>query len=117
MRKSSRRKSGKKPRGRIIIKRKGDLTGLGYSTKKSASSRRKSLTRAKNRYGYGSVVKKVNALCILNKNRSPKTSAIFCSDKKWLMSNYGKKRKTPRKTPRIKSRMRKSYRKKKANRK
>ena len=66
----------------IKIKNTGSLTHLGYSSKLPAKERRKSLTLALHLYGYDSVMRKINAIATLNKNKP--IGKIFASDKAWL---------------------------------
>ena len=55
--------------GGIKIKHKGSLKSIGYSSKLSDKDRGKVLVKAVKEYGHGETVKKINALCVLNKNK------------------------------------------------
>ena len=65
--------------------RKGTLSQFGYSADASQAQRRHSLSMAIDEYGTTVVIRKLNAVCILNKNTNPAKSARFCLDKKWVM--------------------------------
>lgn len=99
----SRRPSRKPPMFKIS---KGGLTDCGYHSSDPADVRHKALKKAAKKYGPGNTVLKLNAICILNKNRAPTASKIFCRDKKWVQKTFGtvkspKKsgRKSPKKSP------------------
>jgi hypothetical protein len=66
--------------------KKGDLIRFGYSTKKSVRSRHISVGKAARAYGKGTIIKKLNAVAILNKNRNPVVSKIFREDMKYVQS-------------------------------
>jgi len=80
-------KPGKGPK-LIVIKEKGALTGVGYSTKKSEAARRRALVKAVDRYGALSVFKKLNAQYVFRKNYDPKTARIFEADRDWVRSQF-----------------------------
>jgi Family of unknown function (DUF5771) len=85
----SKRKS--KSKGPIIIppfKDEGFLRGHGYSTKEPARSRREALEAAIEAKDYSKVIKKLNAVAILNKNTNPTMSNKVKSDMKYLHSKY-----------------------------
>ena len=95
---TSRKKSGKRrspsrksrrPIGSISLK-KGTLSQFGYSSFDTITNRRKALGKAVRKLGYGTVVKKVNVVAILNKNRNPTVSRKMNADKNWLVKKYGK---------------------------
>lgn len=72
---------------KIIIKHKGDLTKYGYSAKIKAKDRRVALLKAViEKRDFTGIIKKLNALTILQKNTSPKNSKIFHSDMKFLQA-------------------------------
>ena len=60
----------------------GTLTDLGYKTTSSAASRHAALDKAVRKYGKGTVVKKLNAVSILNKHRP--VGEIFARDKRYV---------------------------------
>jgi len=71
--------------------KKGQLSELGYRSSDYAEDRHKALRKAVKKYGAGVVVLKLNAICILNKNRAPSSSEIFCRDKRWVQRTFGDK--------------------------
>ena len=68
--------------------RKNDLKQYGYSTRKSDNIRHRALLKASDKYGAGSVLKKLNAVYVYNRNRAPFASSVFEKDKKWLHNKY-----------------------------
>jgi hypothetical protein len=66
--------------------RQGTLTKYGYHSTDPLATRHRSLVKAISVYGPTTVILKLNAICILNKNTNPKISKIFCTDKRWVMS-------------------------------
>lgn len=62
------------------------LSKYGYSLSKTSNKRRIALLKALHKFGYSSVMKKVNALYVFNKNLHPITAKKASSDKKWLKS-------------------------------
>ena len=77
-------KSGKHLRKSIGKLRKGELTQFGYSTSKTARSRHIALNQATKKYGRLSVFRKLNALAVYTKRRSPKTSKRALSDRTFV---------------------------------
>lgn len=77
---------GLKGKGPKIIKnlKKGSLRSFGYSSSKSNKSRHTALNKALNHEQKSSIIKKLNAVSILNKNTNPKISKIFRDDIVWL---------------------------------
>ncbi len=76
-------------RDRVIPKlKKGTLRSQGYDTKESASDRHAALRRAVRKYGYRTVMGKVNAVYVLNRNKP--VGRVFESDKTWLKETYGR---------------------------
>lgn len=74
-------------RNRVIPKLKeGTLRSQGYDTKESASDRHAALRRAVRKYGYRTVMGKVNAVYVLNRNKP--VGRVFESDKNWLKKTY-----------------------------
>jgi hypothetical protein len=84
---------------KIIIKNEGFLRSYGYSSKSPDRTRHIALKKAiiGSPKGYSSVMKKLNAVQILNKNRNPEFSKIVGRDKEYIMKKFGK---SPRKSPR-----------------
>lgn len=68
--------------------KKGELTSLGYSSSKKAKTRRQALSKAVDRYGPLSTLRKVNAIRVLTKRRAPKTSKTMKADVKYLQKKY-----------------------------
>jgi len=66
----------------IKITHKGSLKKFGYSSKSSEKDRHKSLLEAIKEYGKDEVIKKVNALAVLNKNKP--IGNIFQNDLKFI---------------------------------
>ncbi len=74
-------------RRRVIPKLKeGTLRSQGYHTAESATLRREALRRAIRVYGYRTVMGKVNAVFVLNRNKP--VGKIFAADKKWLKASF-----------------------------
>ena len=69
----------------------GTLKKHGYSDVKNLSVEKRhiALKKAIKEYGYSHVIKKVNAVELLSRNRNPKISKIFGADKKWMERYYG----------------------------
>jgi hypothetical protein len=96
-RKSSKRRSKRssKRRSKNVIPplAKGTLGKYGYSAKISTVKRRAALAKAVKAYGRNTVIRKLNAVKTLQKNKNPKVSSIFSSDMKWIQGKYpGKNR-------------------------
>ena len=88
----------------IKISKQGALDG--YKTKDLAKIRRSILDKYLKLYGYASVVKRLNAISILNKNRNPTVSEIMKKDIRFIQRHYSHLRKSPK--PSRKSTKRKS---------
>ena len=71
--------------------KKGELKECGYATKKTMKHRRKSLKCAVKKYGALTTFRKLNAIAILNKNRSPDLSKKMIKDRNWIKKTYMKK--------------------------
>lgn len=89
----SRRRSTKNPRKstrkvRISISKPGSLSKYGYSMSKTAASRHKALSKAVKAYGYGSIMRKVNAIYVFNKKKHPDLARKASRDKSWLREKY-----------------------------
>lgn len=71
---------------------KGELGEFGYDNVITLATRTRhaSLNRAVKEYGYLPVIKKLNALYILNRNRNSKDAEIFKTDQVWLSEKYAK---------------------------
>jgi hypothetical protein len=68
--------------------RKNDLKQFGYSTKIPTSQRRTALTNAVKRFGALSVFRKLHAVSILTRKRSPPSSAVFLQDRDWIRAEF-----------------------------
>lgn len=68
--------------------KKGELSRFGYSSAKPAGQRDKSLDKAVSEYGSTSVFRKLNALYVYNRNRSPKMSTLFKKDRDYVKKTY-----------------------------
>ena len=71
----------------IQIKKTGSFSKLGYKSSNKMSERQTSLRKAVKLYGYNYTMKKLNAICTLNKNRE--AGKNICKDKTWLKKNFG----------------------------
>jgi len=83
----SRKKSKSRSRKLFTLK-KGSLIKYGYSVHSSAKIRHNALNNAIKEYGYSTLIKKINAIRILSKNKSPKNSNIYTRDIKYLQNKY-----------------------------
>ena len=72
-RKTMKKRSAMRRTTRRVIPplKRGELGAFGYKVLMSESERRIALERAIEKYGYASLVRKLNALAVLNKNRNP----------------------------------------------
>lgn len=67
---------------------KGTLTQFGYSSSKSDIQRHNALKKAVTHLTYNDVIKKLNAVKILNKNIKPELSKIFNKDMLWVKKTF-----------------------------
>jgi len=70
---------------------KGDLSQFGYSTSKTTRSRHLALNAATKTYGPLSVYRKLNALAVYTKRRSPATSKRALADRGFVGKKVGYK--------------------------
>jgi len=98
---------GKGPK--VIPKlRKGLLTQYGYHATDTVAKRHLALDKAVKAYGGASVIRKLNAIYVLNRNTNPSMAAKFKVDRNWVSKKYASmKRRSPRKSTRRKSPKRK----------
>lgn len=77
---------GRKTRrkNRIGPLKTGLLTKLGYSTTASTARRHAAVKRAVKKYGKASTIRKLNAVAVLTRRRSPAKSRTFRSDMKYV---------------------------------
>lgn len=80
----------KKSRSPIDVSglKRHSLSKYGYSSKKPVRARHTALGKAVKAYGAHVVWNKLNLVGVLNKNRSPKTSDVFISDKNWIKLKF-----------------------------
>ena len=76
-------KTRKNPRQLFKLK-KGDLTKYGYHLKSKSTTRHKALGKARKHYPYATMIRKLNALSILNKNKNKTYSNKAKSDMNYL---------------------------------
>ena len=84
---TQRKHTQKKPKNVIGPLKKGELINLGYSTKKSAVARHRSLRKSVKKYGALKTFRKLNAVATLNKNRAPSVSKVMLTDRNWVRKN------------------------------
>ena len=87
---TSRRTAWQKRTGRkgIGSLKKGLLTKTGYSVSSSKSRRHKAVDRAVKRYGKLSTLRKLNAVAVYTRRRSPAKSRAFKSDVRYIQKKY-----------------------------
>lgn len=68
--------------------RKNELGKYGYSTRVSERKRDEALGKAVDEYGALSVFRKLNAISVYNKNRSPSTSLIAKQDRDYVKQRF-----------------------------
>jgi hypothetical protein len=83
---------GAKGRGKkvVLIKRKGALKKLGYTTSASQWVRHKALNKAMRKFGKPSVFKMLQAQVVMRKRTQPMTEEIFRTDRDWVASQMTK---------------------------
>lgn len=69
---------------RIGPLKSGTLGNHGYKSSLSATQRHTALRKAIKAHGKDTVIRKLNAVAVLNKNRSPTLSATFRADQQWV---------------------------------
>ena len=79
----------------IKISKQGALSG--YTTGDLARNRRNILDKYLKLNGYSAVIKRLNAIAILNKNRNPFVSETIRKDIKYIQSHYSHLKKSPTK--------------------
>lgn len=78
----------KKPVVKIPILKKNTLRQFGYSSFKTEEERHVALKKAVKTLGYSAIIKKLNAVKILNKNRNPEVSKKFNKDMIWIQNKF-----------------------------
>jgi hypothetical protein len=86
------RRSRSRSRVRIPLRKIPFLSRCGYQARSPASARHAALTCAVQQHGELSVYRKLNVLMVLNKNRSPRLSSRFRTDRNWVKREYMKDR-------------------------
>lgn len=71
---------------KIFTLKKGDLTKFGYSLKNDATTRHNALKRSMSIFSRNTLIKKLNALYVLQKNTNPMYAKKARSDMKWVQS-------------------------------
>jgi hypothetical protein len=74
---------------KLFVLRKGTLGKHGYKTSFSANVRRAALRKAVKAESYAAVIRKLNAVSILQRRTNPKVYKIFRSDLSWVQKNLG----------------------------
>lgn len=69
---------------------KGAMKRFGYSDVRhtSTADRHEALRKAVKHAGRDTVVDRLNAVAVLNKNTNPVVSEIFARDKRWVMRTF-----------------------------
>lgn len=80
----SKKRSSKRRRQVIPPLRKGSLGKYGYSAESSVQTRHAALKKAVNGISRNSVIRKLNAVAVLQKNKNPRISKIFRADQRWV---------------------------------
>ncbi len=98
---------------RVIPKlKKGLLEKYGYHGRESVAKRHTALRKAERAYGSTNLIRKLNAIYVLNRNTNPSIAAKFKSDENWVRRTYGedaggrRRSRSPRKRSRRRSRSR-----------
>lgn len=73
---------------RLFTLRRGMLGKYGYNTKISDRARRTALRKAVSGEEYATIVRRLNALSILQKNTNPRVYKILRSDMEWMKNTY-----------------------------
>jgi hypothetical protein len=81
-------KSSKRQRQVIPPLKKGSLGKYGYSAESSVQTRHAALKRAIKGISRNSVIRKLNAVAVLQKNKNPGVSKIFRADQQWISKNF-----------------------------
>jgi|GEM_PF-4291701 len=79
-------------RRRIVISVRG-VFGKGFLTTMSMKQAKRRLASAVRKYGYGNVMRRLNALAVLQRGVNQKARKRAEKLKKWLKRKYGRKRK------------------------
>ena len=82
------RSRGIKPLKVIPTLRSGSLSKYGYAVHETERSRHIALKKALHKYGFSSVIKKLNAVRVLSKNTNPANSIIYKHDIRYLENKY-----------------------------
>ncbi len=96
---------------RVIPKlKKGLLEKYGYHGREPVAKRHTALRKAERAYGSTNLIRKLNAIYVLNRNTSPSLAAKFKADENWVRRTFGEdaggRRRSRRRSPRKRSRRR-----------
>lgn len=72
---------------RLFVLRKGTLSKHGYKTSYEAGARHEALRKAVKAETYAAVVRKLNAVSILQRRTNPKVYNILRGDMAWVQKN------------------------------
>jgi len=82
------RRTRKLRRNRIGPLKKGLMKKVGYSVTAKTSARHRAVDRAVKKYGKLSTLRKLNAVAVYTRRRSPAKSRKFKSDVKYVQKKY-----------------------------
>jgi chromosome segregation and condensation protein ScpB len=68
--------------------KEGELVSKGYKATSGRITRRRALAKAVRAYGRLSTLRKLNAIAVLTKRRSPGRSKTFKTDRNWVKKTY-----------------------------
>lgn len=84
----------------IKLRKEGSLSKFGYKASDSTESRHRALRKAVRASSPVEVVRRLNAVAVLNKNRKPRMAAKFRADMRWIQENlYPVSKRSPKKSP------------------
>jgi hypothetical protein len=81
---------GKPGKGPAVIGplKQGDLKTVGYDHTDPAHQRHIALIKAVSEHGHLSVLRKLNAIAVLNKNVAPSRASVYLTDRNWIKKIY-----------------------------
>ena len=105
---------------RIKVRKEGALGKYGYHSSDSAEVRHRALRKASRGSTPVEIVRRLNAIAVLNKNRKPRLAAKFRADMHWIQKNlypankrislkHKTVKKSPKKSPKKMVTVRKAY--------
>lgn len=91
MSKTIRKRGSRRTKTRKVIPplKRGELSKFGYKILIAEGERRIALERAIEEYGYATLIRKLNALAVLNKNRNPEITRRLKRDMAFLKKYRG----------------------------